>query len=104
MDMVRFPVRVKPGASRDAVGGAWDGPRGTALLVSVRAPAVDGKANEAVCRVLGEVLGVRRREVTVLGGHRSRDKLIELREPPSGVVELLEQLRRRPAEGAGKRH
>jgi uncharacterized protein len=45
---VRIEVRVRPGARRDQVGGCWDGPHGPALLVVVRARAVDGRANEAV--------------------------------------------------------
>ena len=40
-------VRVRPGASRTAVGGRYDGPLGPALVVAVTAPAVDGRATEA---------------------------------------------------------
>ncbi len=75
---MRFAVRVKAGAKRDVVGGRWDGALGEALVVSVRAPAVDGKANAAVCRALAAVLGVRARDVAVVKGQRSRDKLVEL--------------------------
>ncbi|MDT7619676.1 MAG: uncharacterized protein QOF99_577, partial [Pseudonocardiales bacterium] len=44
---MRVRVRVRPGARRVEVGGCWDGPRGPALLVAVRARAVEGQANEA---------------------------------------------------------
>jgi uncharacterized protein (TIGR00251 family) len=103
MSELRFAIRVKPGAKRDAVGGIWDGALGEALVVSVRAPAVDGKANEAVCRVLAEALSVRARDLTVVKGHRARDKLVELRDPPPGCAERLAELRGSGGEPRGVR-
>jgi uncharacterized protein len=75
---VKLAVRVRPGARADHVGGCWDGPRGRALLVAVRARAVDGKANEAVVAALAEAFGLRRSAVTIAAGHRGRDKTVEL--------------------------
>jgi len=49
-----------------------------ALVVVVAAPAVDGKANEAVRRAVAEAFGVRARDVTVVSGERSRDKVLEI--------------------------
>ncbi|MDQ0382315.1 DUF167 domain-containing protein [Amycolatopsis thermophila] len=89
---MRFAVRVKPGAKRDAVGGSWDGPLGTALVVRVRAPAVEGKANEAVREVLAPALGVRARDLVVVQGERGRDKLIELTTDPPGAADRLASL------------
>lgn len=70
-----LPLRVKPGASRTAVGGAYPGPYGLALVVSVNAPAVDGRATEAAVRAVAEALGLRARDITIRAGHTSRDKL-----------------------------
>ncbi len=80
---MRIPVRVRPGARRNAVGGRWDGPGGVgpmgpALMVTVSAPAVAGKANAAVCAVLAGALGLRVRDVTVVAGLHSRDKVVDL--------------------------
>ena len=71
---LRFEVRVKPGASRTAVGGR----RGEALVVAVAAPAVEGQANHAVQRALAEAFGVRPRHVIIVRGHRARDKVVEI--------------------------
>ncbi|MQA61994.1 MAG: DUF167 domain-containing protein [Actinophytocola sp.] len=91
---MRFAIRVKPGVKRDAVGGTWEGDLGAALIVAVAAPAVDGKANRAVCRVLAKALGVRARDVTIVRGERGRDKLVELEPAPPGAVQHLGELRR----------
>jgi uncharacterized protein len=73
-------VRVRPGAGRDRVGGRYDGPHGPALIVAVAAPAVDGKATEAVRKALAGALGVRAGEVTLKIGATSRDKVFTV--PP----------------------
>ncbi|HET6504233.1 MAG TPA: DUF167 domain-containing protein [Amycolatopsis sp.] len=86
---MRFAIRVKPGAKRDAVGGEFNG----ALVVAVRAPAVEGKANEAVRTVLARAFGVRARDVLVVQGERGRDKLVELADPPPGTEAVLAALR-----------
>ncbi|MPZ82872.1 MAG: DUF167 domain-containing protein [Actinophytocola sp.] len=85
----RFAVRVKPAARRDSVGGRW---AEDALIVAVQAPAVDGKANEAVRRALAKAFGIRRRDVTIVTGERGRDKLVELvgaTDPATRLTELL---------------
>jgi uncharacterized protein (TIGR00251 family) len=70
----RIAVRVQPRAARDEIAGERDG----ALLVRVTAPPVDGKANDAVCKLLAKRLGVARSRVAVVRGASSRDKLIEM--------------------------
>jgi hypothetical protein len=42
------------------------------------APPLDGRANDAVCRLLAEALGVRASDVTILRGERTRDKVVAI--------------------------
>lgn len=93
MDGHAFAVRVKPGAKKDAVGGVWAGPSGDALIVAVAAPAVDGKANDAVLKALAKALGVRARDLSIASGHRGRDKRIVLADATSEQVERIVRLR-----------
>lgn len=88
----RFAVRVKPGARRALVGGRWDGRLGEALVVAVTAPAVDGRANDAVCRALAAALDVSERDVTIAMGVRSRDKLINVAAPPPDLAARIRRL------------
>lgn len=64
-------LRVVPRAPRTAFTGRY----GDALKLKVHAPPVDGAANTEVCRHLARRCGVASREVTLLQGERSRDKV-----------------------------
>ena len=72
--MGRIAVRVQARASRDEIGGE----RAGAILIRVTAPPVDGRANEAVCRLVATRLGVARSRVSVARGASARDKLLEV--------------------------
>ena len=54
------------------------GLRNGVLVVRVMAPPLDGRANDAVCRLLAGALGVRRSAVTIVRGDRARDKLVAI--------------------------
>ncbi|HLB66645.1 MAG TPA: DUF167 domain-containing protein [Candidatus Saccharimonadales bacterium] len=64
-------VRVKPGSKKGPlVQPGLDG----SLLVYVREPAVDGKANQAVVGLLADYLGVSKSQVQMVSGKTSRLK------------------------------
>jgi uncharacterized protein (TIGR00251 family) len=67
-------VRLTPRAAKDAVVVRADG----TLAVRVTAPPVDGRANEALCRVLARRAGVGRTAVSVVRGQRARDKVVRV--------------------------
>jgi hypothetical protein len=76
---VIFPVRVQPRASKDEIAGAMGG----ALKVRLRTPALEDRANDALCEYLAELLKTPKAAVRILSGHRSRSKRVEVR----GVTE-----------------
>ena len=71
---VRLRVRVQPSASRSEVAGRY----GDAIRIRLASPPVDGKANEALARLLSELLGVPHRAVTILAGAASRSKVVDV--------------------------
>ncbi|MEV6525531.1 DUF167 domain-containing protein [Longispora sp. NPDC051575] len=85
-------VRVRPGASRTKVGGSYPGPYGPALVVAVSAPAVDGRATEAVIRAVASALGLRPRAVALRTGQTSRDKLLTVEPDTPQVAGRLRDL------------
>jgi uncharacterized protein len=73
-ESTRLAVRVIPRARRNEVGGE----RAGRLVVRTTAPAVDGRANVAVCKQIAEHLGVPVKQVEIESGHRSRDKVLRI--------------------------
>jgi uncharacterized protein (TIGR00251 family) len=67
-------LRVRASAHHDEVVGVRDG----VLVVRVTAPAIDGRANEAMRRLVAKRLGVPKSAITIVRGDRSRDKVIEI--------------------------
>lgn len=71
----RLRVRVVPGARASGVVGR----HGDAWKLRVTAAPERGRANEAVVRLLATRLGVSRRDVVVVSGTLTRDKVVEVR-------------------------
>lgn len=63
-----------PNARRSEVVGVY----GEAIKVKVQAPAVDGKANEALRDFLSERLGIPARDIEWVAGEKSRDKTLAI--------------------------
>ena len=82
---VRFSVRLTPRGGADRVDGVVDG----VLRARVAAPAVDGAANQALLRLLADVLDVPRRDVRLVTGTTARTKVIAV--AGVGVERLLER-------------
>lgn len=84
---VRLAVRVQPGARQAGLRGL----HGEAVRVAVAAPAQDGRANEAVVTLVAELCGVPRRAVTIVAGHGSRSKVVEIAAPRQAVIDALQR-------------
>lgn len=73
--MADLSVRLTPRASADRLGPV--GPDGV-LRARVTAPPVDGRANDALCRLLAKRLGVAPSRVSVVRGLTGRDKVVRV--------------------------
>jgi len=67
-------VRLQPRARGDEIVGE----RAGALLVRVNAPPLEGRANDALCRLLAKVAGVAPGRASVVRGASARDKVVRL--------------------------
>jgi uncharacterized protein len=71
---VSFAVKVQPRAHKNAITGSV----GNALKLSLTAPPVDGRANQAVIEFLAELLEIPRSSVTIASGETSRNKVVRI--------------------------
>lgn len=69
-----FAVKVHPRAKRNAISGEL----GDALKLSLTAPPVEGRANEACIEFLAKFLNVARSSVTIAAGESSRRKVVRV--------------------------
>ena len=70
-----FAVKIHPRARKDAITGELE----DALKLSLKAPPVDGRANEACIEFLANLLKVPRSSVTIASGQNSPRKVIRVR-------------------------
>ena len=82
---VTFAVRIQPRASKDEIAGEIAG----ALKIRLQAPALDGRANEALIEFLATLLKTPKGAVRILSGERSRIKRLEIRGVTKDQVERL---------------
>ena len=75
-------LRVSPGARRPGIAGRY----GDAWKVRVAEPPEDGRANEAVLRLVSDTLGA---PASLVSGHASRDKVVAIEGVSSADAERL---------------
>lgn len=69
-----FTVKVHPRARKNAITGEV----GEALKLSLTAPPVEGRANEACIEFFANLLKVPRSSVTIASGQSSRTKVVRI--------------------------
>jgi len=87
-----FAVKVHPRARKNAITGTV----GDALKLSLTAPPVEGKANQAVVEFFADFFQISRSSVTITSGESSRLKIVRI----TGIT--AEQLRQKLAGLAAK--
>jgi len=72
---VKISVRVKPNSRKNEVKNLDDG----TYLVSVKAPATEGRANAQLLELLADHFGRHKRDIAILRGAGGRHKIVEVR-------------------------
>lgn len=70
----KVDVWVQPGAKKNDVDGLYQG----RLKLKLRAPAVDNKANKALVAFVADILGLKKSQVSIVGGEKSRRKTLRV--------------------------
>ena len=72
---MKIQVKVKPNSKTEELSREGD-----SFIVKVKEPSKEGKANQAVIKLLAEYFGVPQSQVRILSGLRSRNKVVEVAE------------------------
>ena len=73
-DSITLTLHIQPGAKRSEVAGL----HGDALKVRLSAPPIEGRANEALLRFIADSFDVPLRQVELLRGAQSRQKMVRV--------------------------
>lgn len=87
---VRLRVRVTPRAGRDRLEGVIDLPDGPAVKIAVSAPAQDGKANAALCKLLAKFLRTAKSNITIAAGASARLKQVAIAGDGGALAAVLD--------------
>ncbi|MGI5912448.1 MAG: DUF167 domain-containing protein [Syntrophomonadaceae bacterium] len=72
---IRVEVKVQPRSSRNQIVGEQNG----VLKVKLTAPPIEGEANRALINFLAVYLKIPRKDISLIRGETSRNKLIEIK-------------------------
>jgi uncharacterized protein YggU (UPF0235/DUF167 family) len=87
---VRIAVRLTPRGRADRIDGVMRLADGTAVLkASVGAAPENGRANEALLRLLATQWGLARRDLAIVVGARSRSKCVHVAGDPAALLARL---------------
>jgi uncharacterized protein (TIGR00251 family) len=70
---MKIQVKVKPNSKTEEVSQEGD-----SFIIKVKEPPKEGKANQAVIKLLAEHFGVPQSQVRILSGLRSKNKVVEV--------------------------
>ena len=79
---VVIKVKLLPRSSRNHIADKEE----DRYKIKVTAPPVDGKANEALIKLLAKKLGIPGRDIEILSGHTSRLKTIRIQDLSPGDI------------------
>lgn len=86
---VSIAIHAKPGSKQNAVTDVTT----EAVSVAIAAPPTEGEANAELCRYLSKVLELRKSDVVLDKGGKSREKVVKLlaSTPPEEILEKLKK-------------
>ena len=87
-DGVIFRIKVQPGADKNEIVGV----QGDVLKIKINAAPVKGKANRALIYFLAKRLSVKKSEVELVSGHRSKIKKIKVLGEGVKIKEKIQSL------------
>lgn len=73
-DRIIFRIRVQPRASCNQVAGVMGG----VVKIRIKAPPVDGRANDVCLKFLAGILGIPVNSIEIISGYTGRNKIVRV--------------------------
>ena len=90
---MRVAIHLTPRARADRIDGIASTADGSAVLkVAVTAPPAENRANAALIELLAREWRLPKRDVTVVGGAKGRDKTVHIAGHPAALLKRIEPL------------
>ena len=88
-DGLRVTIRLSPRANVDGLLAIVATPAGRVLKASVTAPPDAGRANEALLRLLARTWHLPHRNLAIIAGRTSRDKVVRVSGDPRQLIDKI---------------
>jgi len=72
---MKIQVKVKPNSKTEGISL-----EGNSFIIRIKEPPKEGKANQAVIKMLAKYFDISQSQVRILSGFKRRNKVIEVRE------------------------
>ena len=76
-DKLFLQIHLQPGAKKDEYGNLFN----NRLRIKLKAPAVAGKANKYLIRLLSREFNTAMTRIKIMRGHTSREKTVQIQSP-----------------------
>ncbi len=90
-DEVKLFVKLTPQAKKNGIQGVYEDPSTQPpqqrLKIALNAPPVEGKANEALIKMLSKMTNIAKSNILILSGHTQKNKTLLLK----GVYEDIKE-------------
>lgn len=86
-DGCTLAVRVQPGAKKSAIIGFYGEGSASKIKIALQAPAIEGRANEALVEFLAKAFHLSKSSVRIISGESSRSKVCLLKGLKCNIAE-----------------
>lgn len=84
---ILLEIYVQPGAKKTAISGLHDG----RLKIRLKSAPIDGKANQELVAFIAQFFKLRKQDIQIIRGEKSRFKLLSIK-TNSGLIKQLKVL------------
>ena len=87
---LKITIKVRPSASKNEIKRVENG----VIYVNIAAPAQKGKANKEIVKYFAEVFNVKKTDITIVSGEKSRIKTLKIEIDRSSFDKILSSIKK----------